>query len=1090
MEVLGGEFSGDMRPPSPPASLPDNEGGVKDQLTPSLVFVGMVTQDGAGISGKSPPERVFEREALLESVFARIPTQHWSTIDQDPQETLRGQHLEECNIRPILAIEGSAMDVGEGSLVPMAPPHEMRIGTGGIFSAEGMRRPNIPVAPQMNVNFELQLPQHVLGWLSQLAESEGPTKKCISELAEAMQTHQAAILGLKGWLDQLNVVVKYHAEWEPKLVEISKELVNAHGRFEECKVLLEQLRKEVSEKKCGPECPGFKVRDEMAKWALVQAENNRNFEAYKAEVGARICNDEKRWDDTEKGLIKALQGVRDDMANMAKGHTADIASMENVHAAEMTNAARAHAAEIANVRGEVQRMSGAVGQMGPPVVSQGDWEAIQAMCEGEVQSQMGPYHAKHITWDQMAEFKKIWEEEVLAKVARVPPAAPTAPYQPHFGESPKESAFSQGSGQTFPAGGQGESRPFQPARSSPPVREEVVGAYGRGQPRQSSGKGSGYSQAGTGGGSTQELGGIDPELAREMKADLDGRIFLTFWKVGAKGELPQPMKARLQKKFGLYPGGGSQAFGLQHYTGFRQDVHEVNMLGGSEWEGAANRGLAPFVVRILAKGDPPKFSGNSNEWREFSREWEQFRRMVNQMSRDPLSDEVLLEILKGSLDKASKSKLEARREKSPNVTYAEFWKDLSDEFGQDLSAQCREEWKRVSLKGATRLTAGIWREFRAEFEKTLGRVEDIGEWEAADQILRELPAKLRMDLKTEELRRQEGQYWVKVTDPLPASFPEVKAVLETATGLEEMQCERVRGGYLCDCGSKRGRDAAMTMEGWSSDDGALKMVVHARKMTLDEIFRWVASQIRIWEGEDQYTGSVHKVGEDTHGEWEVQAVTPTPPRPQSPRPQGKGGVTSPSAGKGESKGKGQTKGAGGSQAAAYAPPQKQWSGAPAQWKSPQQQWVAPQQQWVAPQQRWTPPRQRWVAPQQAWAGPPQQGQGSPQPWSNVPRPWNTSPRRWSGPPAESAPPSQAKGGQGWGRPQGGGPPPKGDWWRVGNDWNHRCLVCRDKGAACMHEYTSCPAYKAAFEAWGKKNEASSSNSGGRGKGTDPGKGSH
>ena len=744
-----------------------------------------------------------------------------------------------------------------------------------------MRRPNIPAAPQMNVNFELQLPQQVLGWLSHLAESEGPTKKCISELAEAMQTHQMAILGLKEWLDQVGLVVEYHAEWEPKLVEISKELVNAHGRFEECKGLIEQLRKEVGEKKCGPECPGYKVHDELAKW---QAENDRIFETYKTEVANQFCANEKRWEDTENALVRALHGVRDEMVSMAKKH----------------------AAEIANLRGEVQRLSGTVGQVGPPVLSQGDWEAIQAMCEGEVQSQMQPYQAKHITWDQMRECREIWETEAPAKAVCAPIPAPTASYAPIFKESPKPSVFSQSSGQIFPVGSVGEKQFAQPV-AGPPfwVEKEVgprvdfsaaaeekacAGEWGVELSRQSSGKGSEISQAGLGGQSMQEMGGIDPDLRKKMKTDIDGRIFLAFWDIKAKGELPPPLKSRLQKKFGLYPGGGSQPFGLQHGLGFRSDVPQVRMVGGANWEGSANRGLAPFVVSMLAKGDPPKFSGHSSEWREFSREWEQFRRMLGQMSRDPLPDEVLLEILKGSLDKASKSKLEARREKSPNVTYTDFWKELCDEFGQDLSAQCRDDWKRVSLKGATHLTTEIWREYRAEFEKALGRVEDIGEWEVVDRVLRELPGELRRDLKAEELRRQEGQYWVKVTDPLPQTFPGVKSVLEDAARLVDMEFERIRGGYLCNCGSKRGRNAMMDLEGWTSEDGTLKMVVHAKKMTLEEIFTWVANQIRIGEGEDHYTsGNVRKVEEDAYGEWEVHAVTPTPRGPQVPDPRQRGG---------------------------------------------------------------------------------------------------------------------------------------------------------------------------------------------------------
>ena len=70
------------------------------------------------------------------------------------------------------------------------------------------------------------------------------------------------------------------------------------------------------------------------------------------------------------------------------------------------------------------------------------------------------------------------------------------------------------------------------------------------------------------------------------------------------------------------------------------------------------------------------------------------------------------------------------------MTYSHFWRILVREFDRDLSAEYREEWERVTLRGVPKLTVLEWRNFQTSFEKALGRVENITEMEIEKKNLR------------------------------------------------------------------------------------------------------------------------------------------------------------------------------------------------------------------------------------------------------------------------------------------------------------------------------------------------------------------
>ena len=70
------------------------------------------------------------------------------------------------------------------------------------------------------------------------------------------------------------------------------------------------------------------------------------------------------------------------------------------------------------------------------------------------------------------------------------------------------------------------------------------------------------------------------------------------------------------------------------------------------------------------------------------------------------------------------------------------------------------------MKGKGQLTVANWRKFQTDFEHALTRVEDATEAEVERKILAELTGKWRVKIDERNLRRIEGQFWVRFTKPV------------------------------------------------------------------------------------------------------------------------------------------------------------------------------------------------------------------------------------------------------------------------------------------------------------------------------------
>jgi hypothetical protein len=250
--------------------------------------------------------------------------------------------------------------------------------------------------------------------------------------------------------------------------------------------------------------------------------------------------------------------------------------------------------------------------------------------------------------------------------------------------------------------------------------------------------------------------------------------------------------------------------------------------------------------------DPPRFSGRDSDWKGFSRDWAQYLKRVERATPGPIEGYCALELLRGSLDKASQDRLEWAQERDPELTYDQFWKSLSQEFERDRSDDFRSDWERVTIRHEPRLTVAVWRSYRAAFEKAWSRAPDVSDREAERKIEGELPPTLRMSLNMERLRREQTEFVVRIAPPLPDTAQATADWIAQCLGRPAMEYMVEDDAILISCSTLAAKQEALALDGWERNGNRVAISTHVRRMTCDEIFAFVLSFLKLQEKEDEF----------------------------------------------------------------------------------------------------------------------------------------------------------------------------------------------------------------------------------------------
>ena len=160
--------------------------------------------------------------------------------------------------------------------------------------------------------------------------------------------------------------------------------------------------------------------------------------------------------------------------------------------------------------------------------------------------------------------------------------------------------------------------------------------------------------------------------------------------------------------------------------------------------------------------------------------------------------------------------LRASREKNPQLTYLEFWKELEHIYDRDLPDRHRREWEALSIRHLPQITLRDLRSFQAKFDKILARVGPLTDSEVAAKFLVAMPPETQQKIYTEDMRRQRNRFWVRISKPCPLTRRElmdwVSDLAEESPKIEEGDLE-----FFVDCKSEPARDKLLACHGVDID---------------------------------------------------------------------------------------------------------------------------------------------------------------------------------------------------------------------------------------------------------------------------------
>jgi len=109
-----------------------------------------------------------------------------------------------------------------------------------------------------------------------------------------------------------------------------------------------------------------------------------------------------------------------------------------------------------------------------------------------------------------------------------------------------------------------------------------------------------------------------------------------------------------------------------------------------------------------------------------------------------LPDKYVNEILLRKIDEASAMDLLMNPKQDPNLSWREYFNELSQNFAVDDKLKRRNRWRKVILqRHIGKMMMAKWRLFKVILKKSLERWDAPNEHDLRDHILEQLPPKLR-----------------------------------------------------------------------------------------------------------------------------------------------------------------------------------------------------------------------------------------------------------------------------------------------------------------------------------------------------------
>ena len=202
----------------------------------------------------------------------------------------------------------------------------------------------------------------------------------------------------------------------------------------------------------------------------------------------------------------------------------------------------------------------------------------------------------------------------------------------------------------------------------------------------------------------------------------------------------------------------------------------------------------------------------------------------------------MLRTLQECLDEGSNGQVQLIKETQGRPSFKQVWEYLCGVHGYDPTFQCRKAWEGVTLKvSGTDLTKKEFLLFHSQYLLARGRVVNYSDAEEYTLLTNQLPRFWQDLLSKEEIRRRRGKHWVRVEGAVS------KATVQSffARGLDEpnIKVEEHAGCFLVECTSQELQVRATKVDGWVVGWVPIKVSTKTRRMTGDEILKWVLEDL-------------------------------------------------------------------------------------------------------------------------------------------------------------------------------------------------------------------------------------------------------
>ena len=148
--------------------------------------------------------------------------------------------------------------------------------------------------------------------------------------------------------------------------------------------------------------------------------------------------------------------------------------------------------------------------------------------------------------------------------------------------------------------------------------------------------------------------------------------------------------------------------------------------------------LPPQLQQLLASGQPPPFSGRSEDWMPWRRKWLRYHAEMSETYQ--LSEAMQIALLKSNVDRATSQRIESDVAVNPTVTYQEVFTKTDMEFGGANRDILRRQLAKLAISHRGRMRETDWRAAYTEavdLKRQLGDVTDI---ELGRTLLKIIPA--------------------------------------------------------------------------------------------------------------------------------------------------------------------------------------------------------------------------------------------------------------------------------------------------------------------------------------------------------------